>query len=106
MRKKFLARFASIRWRLTLTYVLVSALFALTLLAIAVLAIVWLLNSNLLLNSIAYDANELARAVQSEFEAEPRNVDSLAAQLRLLSSGAPQESAEMGRASLQIQSDI
>ena len=45
-------RFGTIRWKLTGTYILVSLLLVLTLVALLVGALLWLLNSRIILGNI------------------------------------------------------
>jgi hypothetical protein len=69
-------RFGAIRWKLTGTFVLVSLLLALTLIAIFVAAIVWILNSTLILQALVEVARQDATALRPAFESPERSLSS------------------------------
>ncbi len=90
-------RFGTIRWKLAGTYMLVSLGLALTLITIFVAAILWLLNSNVLLNAFADSARDLALRLRPSFEDPYRSAESLGYQLRLLDPASQPESANRSR---------
>jgi two-component system, NarL family, sensor histidine kinase LiaS len=77
-------RFGTIRWKLTGTFVLVSLLLALTLIAIFVAVIVWILNSTLILHALVQVATQDATTLRPAFEAPERSPQQLGAQLRAM----------------------
>jgi len=74
-------RFGTIHWKLTGTYVLVSLLLALTLIAILVGALLWVVNSNFILRALAEVAMQESNSLRPAFEAADRSPQQLGAQL-------------------------
>src|SRR5262245_14143843 len=74
-------RFGTIHWKLTGTYVLVSLLLALTLIAILVGALLWVVNSTFILHALAEVAVQESNTLRPAFVPADRSPEQLGAQL-------------------------
>jgi two-component system, NarL family, sensor histidine kinase LiaS len=77
-------RFGTLHWKLTGTYVLVSLLLAVTLIAVLVVVMLWLLNSNLLLREFWRGTETIALTLRADYEDANRTPERLGEQLRLV----------------------
>ena len=97
MLQRLRQRFGTIRWKLTGTFVLVSLLLALTLITILVGAVLWIVNSNLILQALGDVALQEAKALVPEFESADRSPQRLGAQLRAITADLDRESRPQAR---------
>ncbi|MCG8348636.1 MAG: histidine kinase [Chloroflexales bacterium] len=101
MREAFRRRFSTIRWKLTGAYVLVSMVLALTFFAIFIGGIVLLFNSNLIPQTIAQSARDIAVALRPDFTNPESGPGRMIEQLRQLSVSGQQQPMIEGGASTQ-----
>ncbi len=78
-------RFSTIRWKLTGAFLAVSLLLALTMIAVFVAGLVYMLNAPFIPNAAAESARDLARVVSAELADPAGSLDQLIARLRRLS---------------------
>jgi NarL family two-component system sensor histidine kinase LiaS len=97
MLQRLRQRFGTIRWKLTGTFVLVSLLLALTLITILVGAVLWIVNSNLILQALGDVATQEAKLLVPEFESADRSPQRLGVQLRAITADLDRESRPQAR---------
>lgn len=91
-------RFASIRWKLTAAFMVVSLLLVLTMGSISLGGLIFILNSSLLPTAVAESARDLAMLVGDELADPQGNIDQLIERLRRLSAsqGLPDPASDGG----------
>ncbi|RRR68043.1 MAG: sensor histidine kinase [Candidatus Viridilinea halotolerans] len=102
---KFLQRFASIRWKLTAAFMVVSLLLVLTMAAIFLGGLIFILNAPLLPTATAESARDLAGLVEDELAAPQGNIEQLIDRLHRLSSSHSIPERE-GDTTVELQDDL
>jgi two-component system, NarL family, sensor histidine kinase LiaS len=104
-------RLGTLRWKLTGTFMLVSLLLALTMIAVLVGALLWLLSSDLLLREFWDGTQTVAVALRAEYKDPERTPEQMGDQLRLVTvqndmANVPTAETAQGGADLALGAEI